>query len=312
MGCRIAGSVFVSFMRQFVKSWRGGDRHNYCITLLHWCDDFFITAPTSPRLLQDLCVVIGSLTDAHIPIGYPKCFLGRLVDKPGAVTSIFGVDYPGEYQGHQVVEFLGAIIDLKKGRFFAKPSRVRKCLQLVRQVRDNIRAAEDYRFITLARICGRIVSMRFGLLPSRLMTRAMFRVMKCKTKEDYMQVVAECPLVTSEIMFWSRNLMTFWRLGGPIFPDARPYTLRLRVDAGPEGWGGDCLKGRITQGAQAVLFNVDETHAFNMSDAWHRNDSEADQCLRELRGAQHPPAPPTPHHTLRLPLSTERVGFARW
>jgi hypothetical protein len=198
MGVRPSGAVSVSIMRQFVARWRSDD---WAVSLLHWVDDFLFANPTDPGLLQDLERVTWTFRRLNVPVSFTKSFLGKMVALHGAYTLIQGQRVAGVYRGHSVLEFLGMILAFDEGRIYAKPLRVAVLKRLVEEVKKKIEGSVPYQYILLARICGRLISMQYGLIPARLMTRSMFAVMKCKTAEDYAKIVASNPKAEQEVMF---------------------------------------------------------------------------------------------------------------
>jgi hypothetical protein len=288
MGVRPSGAVFVSVMRQFVSRWRSDD---WAVSLLHWVDDFLFANPTDDGLLLDLERVTWTFRRLNVPVAFTKSFLGKMVARNGAFTLIQGQRVAGIYRGHSVVEFLGLVLSFVEARIYAKPVRVALLKKLVDEVKSKIDSATPYQYILLARICGRLVSMQYGLIPARLMTRSNFAIMKCKTAEDYAKIAVSNPKAEQEVMFWSENLVRFANVGGPMFPDENPFTLEVMTDAGPDGWGSsgrrpleDASKrpGRV----RGVLRCQGSEEIVEVSDEFHDNDKDADQVVRELRGLE--------------------------
>ena len=261
MGAKISGAVYVTIMRQLVRKWRRNGR-----LLLHFVDDLLLLAETDEELLSLVSEVVGDMHALQMPLGFEKSFLGY-------------IDEDGVYRGHDVVEWLGMILDFKKGRIYMKLKKLKELRNLVATTHKDLRRGERPQFITLARICGRIIANQAGLHPARLMTRNMFASMTCRTAAEYKDLVAvaDTEIVTREVVFWAENLVTFAHLGSPMFPDQKPYTIETTVDAGPEGWG---TKTRLFDAAGVV------ESQFSLGDAFHVDDSEAAQVVRELRGIE--------------------------
>ena len=288
MGVRPSGAVFVTVMRQFVSRWRADD---WAVSLLHWVDDFLFANPEDDGLLLDLERVTWTFRRLNIPVAFTKSFLGRMEAKLGAFTLIQGQRVAGIYRGHSIVEFLGMVLAFAEGRIYAKPIRVALLKVLVGEVKTKINTSTPYQFILLARICGRLVSMQYGLIPARLMTRSMFAIMKCRTKEDYAKVAVSNPKAEQEVMFWSENLTRFANVGGPMFPDENPFTLEVMTDAGPDGWGSTGRRSSAEAAARTgrtrgVLRCVGTEEVVEVSDEFHENDKAADQVVREMRGLE--------------------------
>ena len=292
MGCAVSGSVFVTIMRQFVKKWRKNGR-----LLLHFVDDLLAVAATDAELFETVTEMVEDLTALGMPVSFKKSHLGYM-------------DAAGEYRGHSCVEFLGMILFFgdasRSARVFVKECKLQALLRLVRSTGARLKRGDGVKLIELARICGRIVSNQAALQPARLMTRSMFGAMHCQTAADYERHLADADheLVCAEISFWARNLLTFARLGAPMFPDDDPFTLEIDVDAGPEGWGArmqartesvhttatEAAAAGLAARARAAAASEDGTGApadgGGVGDAWHANDASAGQVVRELRGVE--------------------------
>lgn len=318
MGVKPSGALFVTIMRQFVHKWRnyGASVHGKSrpIRHLHWVDDFLFAAEDSRSLLRDLWTVVADLWRCNVPIGFRKCAMGHLVDNKGQIVPAESAvlcdalgdrvegrisfdrlalgtpcykDLGGkllEYRGMSIVKWLGNIHDFGKGRSHPVAPKVKTLLELLEETRHRICVSRSpVIFLTLAQICGRLGSMRGGLIPAVLMTRSMYSCITCTTAEEYREIAEINPTVTEEIVFWSFNLVTFARLGGPMFPDTDPFTLEVVCDAGPRGWGAKASR----KGGWNISGRYDSSagsESINIADAFHTSDQDSDQVLRELRG----------------------------
>jgi len=249
-------------MRSFVKEWRYRG-----MGLIIWVDDVLFVAPDDRALLSNLNVAIPMLLSLGVPISFTKSYLGHK-------------DEHGVYHGHTVVEFVGLVLHFGLGRIFLKRSKYTALLTLIRQVEGVWSRGKSVKVIELARICGRIISAMAALVPARIMTRSLFALMSCRCAADYNKVAKRSPGATDELVFWSRCLHPFALLGGPMFPDMRPYTLVLHADAGPGG-----------SGMRAEFRNVDGAVSLDVGhiaegDAWHDSEAQSDQVVRELAGLE--------------------------
>ena len=202
-GLSTACYMFTKLVRPLVRYWRGKG-----LRIIVYLDD-------------GLCAVKGE-ENAHTA----STLVQTTLEKSGFVANVA----KSNWTPTQRLQWLGFVLDLKKGHIEIPPDRIdatRHRLQAVRDVK-TIQARH------LASIVGKIISMGLAIGPvSRFMTRSMYALLE--TRNSWGEGLEISPEARHELKFWEACLADY--SFQPIWH--RPSAVRVVYsDASETGYGG--------------------------------------------------------------------------
>lgn len=144
--------------------------------------------------------------------------------------------YERNWEGHQVVEHLGVILDSRSLRFFITPRKIRRARQLsgklLREVRNGRRWVSQK---PLAYFCGVCVSLTLGMPWARYYTRSLYWEMSARRKRDARGRIRLSRQSIKDLQKW-RELSRNELQGRPMVPPL--LNAVIHSDAADLGYGG--------------------------------------------------------------------------
>ena len=247
MGLTTASAVYSRMVRQLVKKWRKIDG----IACLNYLDDTLATAHSKADLTAKVKIMVADCKALGLPISFTKSVLEPV----------------------QRLVWCGFLLDFRSGRIHITNDKAGRILTVVEKARTNIRTSGTIVMRLLAKVVGMLMAASRALQPVRLWSRECYALITARSEAEWNTAITVSPGAWDEICFWAAHLMRWNAIGRRMFPETRPVQIKIRGDAGPQGWG-------------ARVMDLASGQASESYDRWDPADENQDQTMRELTGLQ--------------------------
>ena len=247
MGLTTASAVYSRMIRQLVKKWRKIDG----IACLNYLDDTLATAHSKADLTAKVKIMVADCKALGLPISFTKSVLEPV----------------------QRLVWCGFLLDFRSGRIHITNDKAGRILTVVEKAMTNIRTSGTIVMRLLAKVVGMLMAASRALQPVRLWSRECYALITARSEAEWNTAITVSPGAWDEICFWAAHLMRWNAIGRRMFPETRPVQIKIRGDAGPQGWG-------------ARVMDLASGQASESYDRWDPADENQDQTMRELTGLQ--------------------------
>ena len=242
MGLTTASAVYSRMIRQLVKKWRKIDG----IACLNYLDDTLATAHSKADLTAKVKIMVADCKALGLPISFTKSVLEPV----------------------QRLVWCGFLLDFRSGRIHITNDKAGRILTVVEKAMTNIRTSGTIVMRLLAKVVGMLMAASRALQPVRLWSRECYALITARSEAEWNTAITVSPGAWDEICFWAAHLMRWNAIGRRMFPETRPVQIKIRGDAGPQGWG-------------ARVMDLASGQASESYDRWDPADENQDQTMRE-------------------------------